>query len=159
MRLHGSENTAPSVPTPSSHRNSTHLSLPTSTGSCFLQDSFPPLNLPYPIQPERTADSHLIGRVNSWAWHLHLICTEDAACVQSHLTSWHILPVLVCLCTEEWRMSWPLCIIGILQNQLGSFSTFALSVHGGIYLLWYFVAFISSEMNRFIEFLRSPRTK
>lgn len=64
MRLHGTENTAPSVSAASAHRSSTHLSLPASTGSCFLQESCrSPLNLPYPIQPERTVDICSVGRV------------------------------------------------------------------------------------------------
>lgn len=65
MRLHGTENTAPAASAASAHRNSAHLSLPASTGSCLLQESCPsPLNLPYPIQPERTADILSIGRVD-----------------------------------------------------------------------------------------------
>lgn len=82
MRLQGSENTAPSVSTPSSHRTNIHLSVAVSTGSCLLQGSSPsPLNLPYPIQPERTADICPIGRVDRLTLHLHLVCTEDAACI------------------------------------------------------------------------------
>lgn len=83
VRLHGSENTAPSVTTPSSHRNNVHLPLPASTGSCFLQgSSLSPLNLPYPIQPERTTDTCSIGRVGRLTLHLHLACIKDAACVK-----------------------------------------------------------------------------
>jgi len=66
IRLHGSENTAPSVSAASTHRSSSaHLSLPASTGSGFLQESCrSPLNLPYPIQPERTVDICSVGRVD-----------------------------------------------------------------------------------------------
>ena len=79
MRLHGSENTAPSVAAASTHRSSAHLSLPASTGSGFLQESCrSPLNLPYPIQPERTVDICSVGRVDklssAHASHLHWKC-------------------------------------------------------------------------------------
>jgi len=76
IRLHGSENTAPSVSSASTHRSSAHLSLPASTGSGFLQESCrSPLNLPYPIQPERAVDMCSVGRVDklssTLASHLH----------------------------------------------------------------------------------------
>lgn len=79
MRLHGTENTAPTVSAASAHRSSAHLSVPASTGSCFLQEScYSPLNLPYPIQPERTVDICSVGRVEKLSSthesHLHWKC-------------------------------------------------------------------------------------
>jgi len=70
MRLQGTENTAPSVSEASAHRSSLQLPLPASTGSCFLQESCSPLNLPYPIQPERAVDISSVGRVDKLSFTL-----------------------------------------------------------------------------------------
>lgn len=71
MRLQGTENTAPSVSAASAHRNGAHSALPASTGSCFLQESCrSPLNLPYPIQPERAVDICSVGSVGKFSYTL-----------------------------------------------------------------------------------------